>query len=200
MILLCVYPNFLIFKLSNVSNKDTALIRKRFLRSAISKRNKELQHVLKELSISENLLSKQLFTIEFYILKKSLTLHINESLQNRYILNRKSYLHWRGVAAYLYSQLTKLLLTSRNINYPRKNPIYLKQVYTFQSNQIQFESPKLLLPLKRFIVLLLTTLNPRKQKVRYKGISRILLTLISTTTNLFHVYYVNIASYETLEK
>ena len=25
------------------------------------------------------------------------------------------------------------------MNYPRKNPIYLKQVYTFQSNQIKFE-------------------------------------------------------------
>ena len=49
------------------------------------------------------------------------------------MLNRKNYLHWQGVAAYLHSQLTKLLLTSRNVNYPRKNLIYWKQVYTFQS-------------------------------------------------------------------
>ena len=36
--------------------------------------------------------------------------------------------------------------------------------------------------------------------VRQKRISRILLILISTTTNLLHVYYVNIASYKTLKK
>ena len=29
-----------------------------------------------------------------------------------------------------------------NSNYPRKNLIYLKQVYTFQSYQIKFENPK----------------------------------------------------------
>ena len=55
-----VYPKFLIFKLLNVSNKDASSIRKRLLRSGINKRNKELQHSknLKELSISENILSK----------------------------------------------------------------------------------------------------------------------------------------------
>ena len=42
-----VYPKFLIFKLLNVSNKDALSIRKRLLRSAINKRNKELQHLLK---------------------------------------------------------------------------------------------------------------------------------------------------------
>ena len=49
-----LYLKFLIFKLPNVSNKDTSSIRKRLLRSAINKRNKKLQHALKELSISEN--------------------------------------------------------------------------------------------------------------------------------------------------
>ena len=66
-----VYPKFLIFKLPNVSNKDASSIRKRFFRSAINKRNKELEHVLKELSISRNVLFKELSTIDFYILKKS---------------------------------------------------------------------------------------------------------------------------------
>ena len=37
-----VYPKILIFKLLIVSNKDTLSIRKRLLRSAINKRNKEL--------------------------------------------------------------------------------------------------------------------------------------------------------------
>ena len=42
-----VYPQFLIFKLPNVSNKDSVLVRKRLLRSAVNKRNKELQTCFK---------------------------------------------------------------------------------------------------------------------------------------------------------
>ena len=42
-----VYPKFLIFKLPNVSNKDALSVRKILLRSAISKRNKELQYLSK---------------------------------------------------------------------------------------------------------------------------------------------------------
>ena len=76
-----VYPKFLIFKLPNVSNKDALSIRKRLLRSAINKRNKELQHLSKELSLSENLLSTQLSTIDFYILAKSITSYNKKSLQ-----------------------------------------------------------------------------------------------------------------------
>ena len=68
------YPKFLIFKLPHVSNKDASSIRKKLLRSAINNSNKELD-VLKELSISEKFLSKQLFTIDFCILKKSTTSH-----------------------------------------------------------------------------------------------------------------------------
>ena len=68
-----VYPKFLIIKLPNVSNKDALSIRKRLLRSAISKRNKELQHISKELSQSETFLTKQLYTIDFYILNRSIT-------------------------------------------------------------------------------------------------------------------------------
>ena len=45
---------------------------------------------------------------------------------------------------------------------------YKKQVYTFQSNQIKFENAKSLLPLKRFIVCFLTTLNPR-EKIQIKA-------------------------------
>ena len=76
-----VYPKFLIFKLPNVSNKDALSIRKRLLRSAINKRNKELQHLLKELSLSVNVLSTQLSTIDFYILTKSITSYNKKSLQ-----------------------------------------------------------------------------------------------------------------------
>ena len=66
-----VYPKFLIFKLLNVSNKDAYQFVK-LLHSAINKRNKELQHLSKELSLSVNLLSMQLSTIDFYILTKSI--------------------------------------------------------------------------------------------------------------------------------
>ena len=76
-----VYPKFFLFKLPNVSSKDALSIRKRLLRSAINKHNKELQHLSKELSLSENLLSTQLSTIDFYILAKSITSYNKNSLQ-----------------------------------------------------------------------------------------------------------------------
>ena len=68
-----VYPKFLVFKLPNVSNKDTLSMRKILLCSAINNRNKELQHLSKELSLSENVLCTQLSNIDFYILTKSIT-------------------------------------------------------------------------------------------------------------------------------
>ena len=68
-----VYRKFLVFKLPNVSNKDTLSMRKILLCSAINKRNKELQHLSKELSLSENVLCTQLSSIDFYILTKSTT-------------------------------------------------------------------------------------------------------------------------------
>ena len=77
-----VYLKFLIFKLPNVSNKDALSIRKRrLLRSTISKPNKELQHLSKELSLSINFLSMQLSTIDFYILTNSITSYNKKSLQ-----------------------------------------------------------------------------------------------------------------------
>ena len=86
---LSVYPKFLTFKLMNVSNKDALSIRKRLLHSAINKRNKELQHLSKELSLSENFLSTQLSTIDFYILTKSITLYNKKSLQKSLYTKQK---------------------------------------------------------------------------------------------------------------
>ena len=103
-----VYPEFLIFKLPNVSNKDALSIRKRLLCSAINKRNKELQNFSKELSLSKIFLSKQLSTIDFYILTKSIISCNRKSLQKSLYTQQKSYLHSQEIAAYLYSQLTKL--------------------------------------------------------------------------------------------
>ena len=75
-----VYPKFLIFKLPNVSNKDAVSIRKRLIRCAINKPNKELQHISKDLNLSETFLSRQLSTIDFHILTKSITSHNKKSL------------------------------------------------------------------------------------------------------------------------
>ena len=160
------YPKFLIFNLPNVSNKSASSIRKILLRNAINKRHKELQHVLKVLNISNNFFSKQLSTADFYISKKFIISNSNKSRQKSLYTQQKKLYSLREVAAYLYPQLAKLLLTSSNMNYPKKNSIYLKQVYTCQSNEIKFKNSKSLLPLKKFIVLLLTTILPRKPKVK----------------------------------
>ena len=83
------YPKFLIFKLRNVSNKEALSICKRLLRSAINKRNKELQHLSKEFSLPENFLSTQIFTIDFYILTKSITSYNEKSLQKSLYTQQK---------------------------------------------------------------------------------------------------------------
>ena len=129
-----MYPKFIIFKLPNVSNKGALSIRRRLLLSVINKRNKELQHLSKELSLSENFSCTQLSTIGFYIFTKSITSYNKTSLQKLLNTQQKELSSPTRGCNLLYSQLTKLLLISRNMNYPRKNLIYLKQVYTFQSN------------------------------------------------------------------
>ena len=55
------------------------------------------------------------------------------------------------------------------MNYPRKDPIYLKQAYIFQSNQINFKNPKSSLPLKRFTIHFLRTINQRETKSQIKA-------------------------------
>ena len=52
-----------------------------------------------------------------------------------------------------------MMLVWHNMNYPRKNLIYLKKVYISLSNQIKFENLKSSLPLKKFIVRLSTFIN-----------------------------------------
>ena len=84
-----VYLKFLIFKLPNVSNKGVVSIRKRISHNAINKRNKEIQYVSKDLSLSENLLSRQLSTIDFHILTKSITSHNKNTLQKSLYTQQK---------------------------------------------------------------------------------------------------------------
>ena len=73
----------------------------RLLRSAINKHNKELQHLSKELSLSENFLSLQISTIDFYILTKSITSYNKKSLQKS-----------------LYTQQKKLSSLTKDSNLP----------------------------------------------------------------------------------
>ena len=96
-----VYPKFLNFKLPNVSNKDVLSICKRLLHSAIKKHIKELQHLSKELGLSKNVLSKQLSTIDIYILTKSISLYNKKQLQKS-----------------LYTQQKKLFSLARDCNLP----------------------------------------------------------------------------------
>ena len=84
-----VYPKFLIFKLPNVSNKNALSICKRIFCSAINKRNKELQHFPKELSLSKNFLSTDLSTIDFYIFTKSITSYNKKSMQKSLYTQQK---------------------------------------------------------------------------------------------------------------
>ena len=96
-----VHPKFLIFKLLNVSNKDTLSICKRLLRSAVNKRKKALQHFPKELSLSVNVLSTQHSTIDISILTNSITSCNKKLLQKL-----------------LYTQQKKLSSLTRNCNLP----------------------------------------------------------------------------------
>ena len=100
-----VCPKFLTFKLPNVSNKDALPIQKRLLRGAISKRNNQLQHLLKGLCLSVNFLSTQLSTTNFCILKKSIILYSKKSLQKS-----------------LYTQQKKLSSMTRDCNLPIFTP------------------------------------------------------------------------------
>ena len=55
----------------------------------MSKRNKELQHLSKELSLSVNFLSTQLSNMDFFIITKSIILYNRNRCRNRYTLHKK---------------------------------------------------------------------------------------------------------------
>ena len=107
-------------------------------------------------------LSTQLSTIDFYILTKSIALYNKKSLQKSLYTQQKLSSLTRDCNLPIFT--AKETITNLcNMNYPRKNLIYLKQVDIFQSNQKKFQNPKSSLLLKRIIVHFLTTLNPRKR-------------------------------------
>ena len=75
-------------KLLYLSNKYALSIHKRLIRSAINKRNKETQHVSKDLHQLETFLSKQP-SIDFYILNRSITSQNKKSLQKSLNIQQK---------------------------------------------------------------------------------------------------------------
>ena len=160
-----VYLKFLIFKLRNVSNKDALSIHKRIFRKAINKRNKKLQYLSKELSLSENFLSTQLSPIDFYILTKSITSYNKKSLQKS-----------------LYTQQEKLSSQTSDCNLPiftasetitnltqyelsQKESDLLKAGLYFSIQPDKIQKSEIFTTFEKFIVRFLTTLNPRKPKV-----------------------------------
>ena len=193
-----MYPKFLIFKLPNVSNKDTLSICKRLLRSTINKRNKELQHLSKELSLSENFLSTQLSTIDFYILTKSITLYNKKSLQQS-----------------LYTQQKKLSSLTRHCNLPiftanktitnlmqyelsQEESNLLKAGLYFSIQADKIWKSKIFTTFENIHCLFLNKLKSEETKNQIKAHSCILPILTFTTTNLVCVYYDDIAACETL--
>ena len=195
-----VYPKFLIFKLPNVSKKDALSIGKRLLRSSINKRNKLLQHLPKELRLSVNLLSTQLSTTDFYILTQSITSHNKKSLQKL-----------------LYTQQKKLSSMTRDCNLPiftanetitnltqyqvsQEESDLLKASLYFSIQPDKIRKSEIFTTFEKIHRSFLNNLKSEETKSQTKWISHILLILNFITTNLLHAYYVNIASYETLER
>ena len=197
---LSVYPKFLIFKLRNVSNKDAVLIRKRLLRSAINKRNKEFQHVSKDLSPSENFLSKQLSTIDFYILTKSITSHNKKSLlKSLYTQQKKLSSLTKDCSLPIFTAKETITnLTQYELSQEASD--LLKAGLYFSVQQHKIRKSEIFITFEKIHRSFINNLKSDETKSQIKRISRILLILISTTTNLLHAYYVNIASYETFEK
>ena len=152
-----VYPKFLIFKLLNVSNKAALSICKRLVRSNINNL---------KLSLSKNFLSTQLSTTDFYILTKSVTLY------NKKLLQKLLYTQQKKLSSLTkdcnLSIFTANETTANFMQYElsQEESDLLKAGLYFSIQKIKFENPKSSLPLKRFVVCFLTTLNPWKPKVR----------------------------------
>ena len=102
----------------------------------IAKRSKEFWGILYKNLTQPNSLSKQLSSIDFYLISRSITSNNKKTSPKSWntLLNKFSSLARNCNLP--HSQLTRPLLILHNISYDRKNLIYLKQIYIFQPNQI----------------------------------------------------------------
>ena len=138
-----MYPKFFIFKLANISNKDALSICKRLIRGTINKRNKELQHGLKEL-----------------------LLHNNKSLQKSLYTQRKKLSSLTRRCSLPISTANETITNLTQYELSQEESDLLEAGLYFSVHPDKIQKSQNLLPLKRFIVLVLTTLNLRKPKVR----------------------------------
>ena len=73
-----VTPNFLSFRIPHASSHDTKAVRKRLLRSAVRKRNSEIQKLQKELDSLSESLGKFLSSVDFYMILKAVQVNVNK--------------------------------------------------------------------------------------------------------------------------
>ena len=119
-----VYPKFLIFKHLNVSNKDALSIYKRRLRSAINKHNKELNISQKILVNSKPFYPNCYLHLSIYIFKRFIASQNKKSLQKKLNTQQKKMTSLTRNCSLPTFRANETILTSRNMSYPKKNPIY----------------------------------------------------------------------------
>ena len=183
-----VYPKFLNFKLPNVSNKDVLSICKRLLHSAFNKRNKEPQHVSKELSRSETFLFKQLSIIDFCILNRFITSHNKKLIQKSLNTQQKkisSLTRNCSLSAFTSNEIiTNLTQGGLYFSIQPDKTLKSEIFTTFEKINRSF----------------INNLKSEETKNQINAHLSYITILISTTKNLLHVHYVDITSYETLGK
>ena len=73
-----VTPKFLSFCIPHASSHDTKAVRKRLLRSALRKRNSEIQKLQKELDNLSGSLRNILSSVDFYMILKAVQVNVNK--------------------------------------------------------------------------------------------------------------------------
>ena len=77
-----VVPKFLSFNLPNVNQYDKRCIRKHLLRSAVSKRKKELRSLKKSLSIYEKEIQNILSSVDEFILDRAVEKNVEQKTKS----------------------------------------------------------------------------------------------------------------------
>ena len=133
-----VCPNFLVFKLPNVSKHDAFGIRKKLLRSAINKANKQFHQTSKALITTERNLSNILSSIDFYILNRSVT-HFNNKILQKCIATQQKKLsaltHNRNLPTFSHNDtinnLTNYKLTQEKSDLLKSGLFFLYHLINF---------------------------------------------------------------------
>ena len=84
-----VFPKFICFPLPNVNYTDINAIRRRLLRSAISKRSRELHKLNRDLANKTNDLQHILSPVDWYILQKALDKNVCQRINKLLMTHRK---------------------------------------------------------------------------------------------------------------